>query len=374
MDIKITQVTSEAFEWDRPGIWNGSHFYGPGRLHKVTVYTNEGVHGIAWNGGTAATRPQHFLSRFVDYYRPLLIGRNPLDTRKLVIDLGEKQNKILGPAGLHTQALASIIIACWDIRGKVENTSVHQMLGGAQGRVRAYIAGGYYAEGKGLKALQNELAYNVQELHATAVKMKIGDPDVGFIRDIKRVEAARDAIGTDVTLMVDANCAFDVETALRFARELEEYDIYWFEEPITIHDFEGHRRLAETSKMHIATGENYYTFADFEVLLAHQGASILNVDATICPGYDIALDIAEMARGKGISIAPHGCQELQLPLVAGVSNGIFLEYYPPEVDPLRGDLFIPRLELDNDGYVSVPDTPGIGFELNMDLLSQYRVD
>ena len=132
--------------------------------------------------------------------------------------------------------------------------------------------------------------------------------------------------------------------------------------------------MAETSKMHIATGENYYTFADFEVLLAHQGASILNVDATICPGYDIALDIAEMARGKGISIAPHGCQELQLPLVAGVSNGIFLEYYPPEVDPLRGDLFIPRLELDNDGYVSVPDTPGIGFALNMDLLSQYQVN
>lgn len=373
MDIKITQVTSEAFEWERPGIWNGSHFYGPGRLHKVTVYTNQGIYGTGWNGGTAATRPQHFLRGFVDYYRSLLIGKNPLDTKQLTIDLGEKQNKILGPAGLHTQALAAIMVACWDIKGKVENKSIHQLLGGKQKRVRAYIAGGYYAKGKGLKQLQDELLYNVEELHSTAVKIKIGDPVVGFAEDMKRVEAARKAIGPDVELMVDANCACDLKTALEFAKELEQYDVYWFEEPIAIHNFKGHKLLKETSKVKIATGENYYSFADFETLLDNNGASILNVDATICPGYDIAYDIATMAESRGIKIAPHGCQEIQLPLVAGVSNGDFLEYYPPEVDPLRSELFYPKLSLEKDGFVTVPDSPGLGFELNMDLLNRYRV-
>lgn len=373
MALKITDVKSEVFEWDRPGIWNGSHFYGRGILHKVTVYTNEGVSGIGWNGGTAVTRPLRLLPGFVDYYRPLLIDQNPLETRQLVTDLWEKQIKILGPAGLHTQALAAIMIACWDIKGKVENKSLHQLLGGARDRIRAYIAGGYYAEGKGLSELQAELLYNVEELHATAVKMKIGSPAVGFEQDMKRVEAARLAIGPDVTLMVDANCACDLTTALKFARHLAEYDVYWFEEPLPIHHYQGYQTLGEQSKVKIAAGENYYTVADFETLLAHNGASVLNVDVAICPGYDIAKDIALLAEKKGVVIAPHGCQELQLPLVTGLPGGDFLEYYPTEVDPLRGEMFLPKLELDRDGFVHVPDQPGIGFELNMDLLDRYRV-
>ena len=74
-----------------------------------------------------------------------------------------------------------------------------------------------------------------------------------------------------------------------------------------------------------------------------------------------------------MTIAPHGCQELQLPLAAGVSHGEFLEYYPTEVDPLRSEMFYPKLQPDEDGYVTVPDRPGIGFDLNMDLLNRYRV-
>jgi len=372
-DIKITKITSEVFEWDRPGFWNGSHFYGLGCLHKITVHTDQGITGSGWNGGTAATRPLRLLPAFADFYRPLLEGRNPLDTRALVKDLWEKQIKILGPAGLHNHVLAAILIACWDIRGKVENKSVHELLGGARDKIRAYIAGGYYAENKGLKELQHELRYNVEELHATAVKMKIGDERVGVAGDMKRVEAAREAIGPEITLMVDANCACDRKTAMEFVRELEKYDVYWFEEPLPIHDFEGYRELAENSHIKIATGENYYTVADFETLLAHSGASVLNVDVAICAGYDVAREIAQMAERNGLKIAPHGCQELQLPLVAGVPNGEFLEYYPQEVDPLRSEMFEPQLVLEEDGFVRVPNRPGIGYELNMELLNRYRV-
>ena len=296
--MKITHVTSEVFKWDRPAIWNGNHLYGPGRLHKVTVYTDEGVTGVGWNGGTAAERPLGLMPGYVDYFRPLLIGRDPLDTVGIVDALGKNQIKILGPAGLNTQVLAAINIACWDIRGKAEGRSVHSLLGGAQKRIRTYIAGGYYAEGKGLAELQDELRYNVEELHSTAVKIKIGDPVAGFDLDMKRVEASRDAIGPDVVLMVDANCALDLETSLRFASALEEYDVYWFEEPMPIHDYEGHRQLAEATSIKIATGENGYTTAHFQTLLEHNGASILNVDVTICPGYDVGLEIANMGRGQ----------------------------------------------------------------------------
>ena len=110
--MKITHVTSEVFRWDRPAIWNGNHLYGPGRLHKVTVFTDEAVTGVSWNGGTAAERPLGLMPGYVDYFRPLLVGRDPLDTAGLVEALGEKQIKILGPAGLNTQVLAAINIAC----------------------------------------------------------------------------------------------------------------------------------------------------------------------------------------------------------------------------------------------------------------------
>ncbi len=372
-NLKITHITSEVFEWPRPGLWNGSHFYGNASLHKVTVYTDQGIVGAGWNGGTAATRPQRLLPPFVDFYRELCVGRNPCDTAILVRDLWEKQIKILGPAGLHTQVLAAILIACWDIKGKALHQSVHQLLGGAQQRVPAYIAGGYYAEGKGLPQLQDELRYNVEELHARAVKIKIGDPAVGVVGDMARVAAARDAIGPDIKLMVDANCACDLPTALEFARELAAYDVYWFEEPMPIYHYAAHRELAAASPIKIAVGENYYTYADFERILEYKGAAILNVDVAICPGYDVARDVALLAQAQGLTIAPHGCQELQLPLVAGLPNGEFLEYYPVEVDPLRSEIFQPQLVPAQDGYVDVPNRPGIGFEINMELLSRYRV-
>ena len=373
MDIKIIQIKSESFEWDRPGIWNGVHFYGPGRLHKVTISTDQGVEGVGWNGGTAAVRPYDFYGLYVDYYKSFLIGKNPLDTQNHTINLGQKQNKILGSAGIHTQVLAAIIIACWDIKGKVKGQSIHSLLGGEQKRVRAYIAGGYYANNKGLEELKEELLHNVENLNATAVKIKIGDPNVGISKDMKRIEAARNAIGPNVDLLVDANCAFDLSTALAYAREMENYNIYWFEEPLDIHDFKAHKTLNASTSLIIAAGENYYTLADFETLIENNGIGMLNVDATICPGYDVALKVAKLAQKKGLKIAPHGCQELQLPLVAAVPNGELLEFYPPEVDELRKELFYPKLTIDSDGYVTVPDTPGIGFDLNMDLLNRYKV-
>ena len=371
--MKIIDVTSEVFEWERPGIWNGGHFYGPGRLHKVTVKTDEGIEGFGWNGGTAAERPLNVFPPFVEYFRDLLIGRDPTETRQIAEDLGEKHIKILGPGGVNTQVLAAINIACWDIKGKALGKSVHQLLGGAQDRIRTYIAGGYYAEGKGLKELQDEVLFNVNEMNAGAVKIKIGDPNEGIRGDLLRVEAARTAVGDDVVLMVDANCALNLEQSQEFAEELEKFGVYWFEEPMPIHRYKEHGVLKKGSNVKIATGENGYHLSHFETLLNYEGADILNVDVAICPGYDIAKDITDLAKEKGVSIAPHGCQELQLPLAAAIPHGEFLEYYPVAVDPIRAEMFLPRMLPDSDGFVTVPDRTGIGFELNMEVVKRYKV-
>jgi len=167
--------------------------------------------------------------------------------------------------------------------------------------------------------------------------------------------------------------ALDLQTSLRFAEELAKCGVYWFEEPMPIHRCRDHGTLKRASNVKIATGENGCHLAHFETLLDHEGADILNVDVTICPGYDVAKRVADLALERGVSIAPHDCQELQFPLTSAVPHGEFLEYYPVAVDPLRTEMFLPRMVPDEDGYVTVPERPGIAFELNMDLLDRYRV-
>ena len=128
------------------------------------------------------------------------------------------------------------------------------------------------------------------------------------------------------------------------------------------------------SSVKIATGENGYHLAHFRTLLDHKGASILNVDATICPGYDVAKDVADLAAERGVTIAPHGCQELQLPLAAAVPHGELLEYYPAAVDPLRDEMFEPKLRPDSRRLRDRSQTaPASDIELNMDFLSRYQV-
>ena len=160
---------------------------------------------------------------------------------------------------------------------------------------------------------------------------------------------------------------------MEFSDELEKFGVYWFEEPMPIHRYKEHGTLKAASSVKIATGENGYHLSHFETLMDNHGADILNVDVTICPGYDVAKDVTDLALERGVSVAPHGCQELQLPLAAAIPHGEFLEYYPVAVDPLRADMFLPRMVPDDDGYVTVPDRPGIGFELNMEVLNKYRV-
>ena len=353
------------------------HVYDKGRLHLVKVTAKRGteeVVGYGFNGGTAATRPLSIFPKFVDLFRPALIGHDVTDTA-YVSRLAENY-KIYGPGGYHTQVLAAINQACWDIRGKIEGKSVHALLGGTQRRIRTYIAGGYYGRDKGFDELREEMARNINEFNATAVKMKIGDPDAGLETDIKRIEVVRETVGPDITLMVDANCAFSVEKASECLPALQANNIFWFEEPIHSHDYRGHkilRAMAQDYGIQIATGENGYGAHYFQTLIDYEGADVFNLDVAILPGYEPALQVVEEALKADKLIAPHGAQELQIHIAASRDNGLMLEYYPPAVDPLRGEMFLPPMVLESDGHVTVPTRLGIGFVPNWELLKYYRI-
>ena len=367
--MKITDVTVKCYSWPKPKpISNGKYTYSTVVFNLIQVYTDDGITGMGWGGGTAAGRPGDVTTALVEHFKGALIGEDPFCYRRLWDQMWLP--KIVGRRGMTTQVISGIDIALWDLMGKAVGKSVHKLLGGYRDRIPAYIAGGYYEEGKGLKELAEEMEENLR-LGARAIKMKVGGVPIN--EDVERIKVVRQTIGPDVKLMVDANNAYAAYEAIEIARKMEPYDVFWFEEPVAPDDYRGHAQVARASGIPVATGENEYTRYGFRDLIEHDAAAIFNVDAQIVGGITEFMHVVSLAAAHDLRIAPHGAQEIHIHLVAAIPNGLILEFYRETVDPLRGQIFKEPLALDEDGCVAVPDRPGLGVEPNFELLEQHRV-
>jgi len=138
-------------------------------------------------------------------------------------------------------------------------------------------------------------------------------------------------------------------------------------------DYEGMRRLAEGTTIPIASGENEYTRYGFRDLIATGAVPILNADAKVLGGVTEFMKVVALAQAHDLDIAPHGSQDIHVHLLASISNGLILEYYPEQFDPMWGRIYQHTLMLDDDGTVSPPQVPGIGVVPNYQELAPYRV-
>jgi len=361
--MQITSITMQEYRWPRTKpITNGKHTYTHVEYALVKIATDEGITGIGLGHGGEVERA--LVARFAT----LLVGEDPIDTERLWHKMWVP--KLVGRRGLSTRAISAIDIGLWDIRAKAANMPLWKMLGGFRRRVPTYVAGGYYEDGKGLRELAQEMEDNVR-MGARAVKMKVGG--VGIAEDAERVRVARDAVGPEVKLLVDANCAYRGHEAIRFARQVERYDLFWFEEPVMPDDYDGHRKLAAATTIPIATGENEYTRYGFRDLIRNDCAAILNADAKILGGVTEFMKVAALAQAHDLDIAPHGSQDIHIHLVAAISNGLILEFYRDTVDPMWARIYRETLQLNADGTVDAPMAPGIGIEPNEAVLAQYRI-
>ena len=362
--MKITNLTTEEYRWPRhKPISNGLHTYTHSGLSLVKIETDAGVTGIGLGGGGLIGRAT------VQHLSHELIGEDPINTERLWHKMWIP--KLIGRRGLTTRAISAIDIGLWDIRAKVANLPLYQLLGGFRDRVPTYIAGGYYEEGKGLKELAREMEENV-EMGARAIKMKVGA--VSIAEDVERVKTVRQAVGPSVKVMVDANCAYRYYQAIQLAKRIEEYDVFWLEEPVGADDYEGCRKLAEATSIPIATGENEYTRYGFRDLIEHNSAAILNADAQILGGVTEFMKVAALAQAHDLDVAPHGDQNVHVHLVSAISNGLIVEYYRDSVDPMWKKMYKETLLLNDDGTLSPPTRPGLGVELNEEALAPYRVE
>lgn len=367
--MKITDVTIEQYQWPRHRpIRNGKYTYVSLGLTVCRVHTESGVTGIGWAGGTASSRPQTVFPPLVDHFRTALVGEDPFNYRRIWDAMW--QPKIVGRRGMTTHVISALDIALWDLMGKLTGQPLYRLLGGCRDRIPAYIAGGYYEDDKGLAGLVQEMEENLA-LGAKAVKIKVGG--VPMREDVERVRVVRETIGPDVKLMVDANNAYTAAEAIRFAKMVEPYDIFWFEEPVDPDDYRGHAQVVRATSIPVATGENEYTRYGFRDLIEHEAADILTPDAQVLGGITEFMKVAALAETYNLPIAPHGAQEVHVHLACALPGALILEVYRDTVDPLRNELFVEPLRLDEDGCVRVPDKPGLGVDINEELLAPYRI-
>ena len=238
-------------------------------------------------------------------------------------------------------------------------------------RVPAYASGGYYGpEGEAaVEELVDELAGYVAQGYR-AVKMKVGGLPVE--EDVVRLRAVREAL-PDVTLMLDANSAYDVPTAVAAARAFEAFEPHWLEEPVGWFDpVFGLARLGAHTRIPLASGERELHRFACRDLIDHTPIRYMQFDCTRAGGVTEWLKVAAYASAHGVLMAPHHDPQIHGHLVAAVDNGYVLEVFPNRVrDPVWDGLFAVKPEI-RDGEVILGDRPGMGFALDMDFVDRYR--
>lgn len=277
-------------------------------------------------------------------------------------------NEKPGGHGERAVAMGTLDMALWDLRAKAEDLPLWQLLadryrdGEADERVAVYAAGGYYGAGDGVAMLKDEMRSYVDQGY-TQAKIKIGGAPLAT--DVKRIEAAAAVLGSDNALAVDANGRFDLETALAYGHALDGMNLRWYEEAGDPLDYRLQAVLAEAFDMPLATGENLFSSADARNLLRYAGMrpdrDILQFDCGLSYGLPDYLKTLEALTAHGWSwrsVHPHGGHQMSLNLAAGLGLG-GNESYPGVFQPLGG--FADGIAVEN-GYVALPDTPGVGFE------------
>lgn len=291
-----------------------------------------------------------------------------------VLMTGEKP----GGHGERSVAVGVLDMAVWDIVAKIEEKPLYQVLaerygnGEVDDKVFVYAAGGYYQPGKDLKQLQEEMKRYL-ELGYTVVKMKIGGAPLED--DLRRIEAVLEVVPDGQSLAVDANGRFDLETALQYAEKLEPYNLRWYEEAGDPLDYELQAMLVKHYSGATATGENLFSVQDARNLIRYGGMrparDILQFDCALSYGLVEYMRILEMLKDEGWSprqCIPHGGHQLSLNIAAGLGLG-GNESYPGVFEPFGG--FADDIPVEN-GYVRLPDVPGVGFEAKSDLYTLLR--
>ena len=314
---------------------------------------------------------------------PLLVGRDPRDvtalweaiyngTRAHYVQAHGRTFPVVGRRGITISALSGIDIALWDLLGKAVGQPVWRLLGGRlRERIPAYASGGWAPVG----GVGRQLRQYVERGHR-AVKMRVGLQDRSVDDSAARVREARESLGPEIGLMVDAHGTWSVREAQRFARKVADCDLAWLEEPVSPDNVTGQAEVRASTDIAIAAGETEQTRFAFRDLIDARAVDVLQPDVAIAGGITETLRICALAATHGLTVAPH--------LWGGAvlfASGLHLAVATPCVNtlefsrgenPLLHDLAQEPFDL-QDGYVVASERPGLGLTLDRDFVRSITV-
>ena len=344
----------------------------------IKIHTDEGITGI----GEVDSSPEavHALvsatssHAIAHSFHSLLVGEDPTDVERLWQKMYRGMNYI-GRRGIALHALSGIDIALWDIKGKAAGKPISALLGGAlHDKVRAYAS-------MLMPDTTEETAERVAALRDdgfTAIKLGWGPLGKDPKHDVRLAAAAKEAAG-DGDVLIDAGHGYvaDAKTAIGVARELEQLGVYWLEEPFEPDEYEAYAELADAVDIRVAAGEQDTTVWGFRELIERGHVDLVLPDVTRCGGITELLRIGALAREHAVETVPHAWKSgiikaASLHANAVLPDATFQEYCVADT-PINQTLVKERMPLDADGYVAVPTGPGLGIELDEEVLERYRV-
>ncbi|HTK10541.1 MAG TPA: mandelate racemase/muconate lactonizing enzyme family protein [Ktedonobacteraceae bacterium] len=327
----------------------------------VDITTVDGLTGTGY-AYTIGTGGRAILELLRHDLIPLLIGEDARQIEAIWQKLfWFTHGTVVGP--ITSLALAAVDTALWDLRGKALGQPLWLLAGGAQRQVPLYDT-----EGGWLQLSTEELVEGARQSRAQGwpgVKIKVGKPDPS--EDLERLQAVREAVGSRMHLMIDANQSMTYAEAKRRAHLFEAVDVYWFEEPLPAEDISGHRLLAQSTSIPIAVGESLYSASHFREYLATGAAGIVQADVARVGGITPWLKIAHLAESFNVKIAPHFLMELHVSLAAAVPNALYVEHIPQLRMVTHSQIEVV------DGKAVAPSTPGIGIDWDRKAMEALRV-
>lgn len=325
----------------------------------VTIHAH-GMTGMGYSFITDTAGGTSVKALLDDLLVPRLIGRDPLCVEEIWDEMEALTHRM--GTGINRFAMASIDIALWDLRSKVNGQSLAKELGQIHSTVPVYGSG---KAGNRLSIPELvKLSEDYVEEGFNAVKLRVG---LDIEEDPARVAAVREALGDDIGIMIDANERLSYVEALRLGRRLEEYDLLWFEEPVLYTDRQTHVQLSNQLSIPIVGGEHHCSANEFVDYVDSGAFSVVQPNVCMVGGITEMLRIIRFSELKGVGFAPHLMTDLNVHLAAAARNIVYVEYFP-WLEPYTSN----RLEI-VCGRAKVPDTPGHGIEFTDETFERYQI-
>jgi len=331
----------------------------------IRVETDEGITGIGFFSGRQNRKAARDLVNNV--VGPYVVGKNPIDTEAIMQGF-IKRFDMRNTVGMMTHAMSGIDIALWDIKGKALKKPVYELLGGYSARVPVYATFGVIGYSK--EQLVEAAKIRIAEGH-DKLKMVVCIEDSNNIpEDAARVAALRKGVGDGIQLMFDANQKFNLLQASELCRLVEQYNIRWFEEPLTHNEPSEMRILRSRTRIPLAAGQAWeYAWQSLKYMEG-RALDISQTDVAVVGGFTEGIKVAHLAQAFDLPLASHGWPAINMHLVAATPIGWRVEFHASQEE--LGKVIFTNQPKPEKGWATCYDTPGLGLELNEDNLKKSQ--